>query len=139
MWIKNEGGHWKMGIECDVVVINYFSTLFSTSGQPNHMDILDTIPHKVDDYMNSQFNEPFDDEEIYLAVKQMYPRKAHDPDGMAPLFYQKFWQIIGKDVCPAVRRALQMGMFSDTLNHTFITLIPKKMILKMFLIFDLSV
>lgn len=115
-----------MGAECDAVVINYFSTLFSTFGQPNHKDILDTIPHKVDDYMNSQFNEPFNDEEIYLPVKQMHPRKAHYPDGMAPFFYQKFWHIIGKDVCPAVKRALQMGMFSYTLNHTFITLILKQ-------------
>lgn len=31
--IKNEASHWRMGAECDAVIINYFSALFSSSRQ----------------------------------------------------------------------------------------------------------
>lgn len=94
--IKNEAGYWKM--ECDAVIINYFSVLFSTSGQLHHTKVLYTISHKVDDQMNFQLIEPFNDEEIYLAVKQMHTTKARGYEGMAPLFYQKFGHIIGISV-----------------------------------------
>lgn len=44
---------------------------------------------------------------------------------MAPLFYQKYWNIMGGDVKSVVLHALQMGMFLHSLNHTHIVVIPK--------------
>lgn len=56
----------------------------------------------------------------------MNPTKALGPDGMAPIFFQNYWDVVGKDVASAVLTALNSGKFPDAINHTFITLIPKK-------------
>ena len=44
---------------------------------------------------------------------------------MPPLFYQSFWEKIGPDVSEAVLSCLNSGTLLKSINHTFITLIPK--------------
>ena len=50
---------------------------------------------------------------------------APGPDGMSPIFYKSFWHIVGKDVTEVVLNALNSGFVPDSLNSTFVTLIPK--------------
>lgn len=54
----------------------------------------------------------------------MHPKKAPGPDGMASLFFIKYWDIIGH----VVTEALNSGIIPPELNHPFITLISKKKI-----------
>ena len=56
----------------------------------------------------------------------MAPLKAPGPNGMPPLFYQHYWDTIGNDVTHSVLHFLNSACLLDNLNHTFITLIPKK-------------
>lgn len=65
-------------------------------------------------------------EEIERALKQIHPTKVLGPDGMPPLFYQKFWSTIRPTVSKVVLRALNSSKILIELNHTFVTLIPKK-------------
>ena len=44
---------------------------------------------------------------------------------MPPLFYQHFWNIIDSNVTQAVLLWLNAGIHLETVNHTFLTLIPK--------------
>ena len=55
----------------------------------------------------------------------MAPLKAPGPDGLRPLFYQKFWPSIGEDVSKVVLNCLNSGSIPSSINRTFITLIPK--------------
>ena len=55
----------------------------------------------------------------------MAPFKAPGSDGMPPLFFQTFWPDIGRDVSEAVLSCLNSGTILKSINHTFITLIPK--------------
>lgn len=55
----------------------------------------------------------------------MAPFKAPGPDGMPPLFYQHFWGVVDHDVMSSVLSWLNSGTFPHSINHTFITLIPK--------------
>lgn len=87
---------------------------------------LTDVEHKVSDKMNIQHIEEYTDEEIEIAMNQMHPTKTPGPNGMAPIFYQNFWKIVGKNICNVVRRALQIGIFPPSLNHTHITPILKK-------------
>ena len=52
--------------------------------------------------------------------------KALSPNGMPPLFYQNFWNLTGNDVTESVLKFLNSASLPEHLNHTFITLIPKK-------------
>ena len=56
----------------------------------------------------------------------MAPLKAPGPDGMPPLFYQQYWNLVGDVVCQSVLKFLNTASLPEHLNHTFITLIPKK-------------
>lgn len=64
-------------------------------------------------------------EEIREATFQMHPSKAPGPDGLLPLFYQKYWDIVGTDVIEAVTAFLASNNLLHQVNHTFVTLIPK--------------
>lgn len=60
-------------------------------------------------------------EEVDKALNQMEPLKAPGPDGLPPLFFQNFWPCIREEVS----QALNSGSIPSSINHTFITLIPK--------------
>ena len=55
----------------------------------------------------------------------MAPLTAPSPDGMSPIFYKSFWHIVGKDVTEVVLNALNSGIILESLNTTYIALIPK--------------
>ena len=55
----------------------------------------------------------------------MTPLIAPGPDGMSPIFYKSFWHIVGGDVTNAILTALNSGFVPESLNYTFIALIPK--------------
>uniref|UniRef100_A0A7N2LBA0 Protein kinase domain-containing protein n=1 Tax=Quercus lobata TaxID=97700 RepID=A0A7N2LBA0_QUELO len=52
--------------------------------------------------MNQELIAPFRRDEVDTALHQMDPLKAPGPDGMPPLFFQKFWPTIGDEVAEAV-------------------------------------
>ncbi len=60
-----------------------------------------------------------------MALKQMAPLKAPGPDGMPPVFYQSYWNTIGREVVQAVLSSINSGKLLPSINHTFVTLIPK--------------
>ena len=59
------------------------------------------------------------------ALNQMHPTTAPGPDGMPPLFYQKFWSLSSDCVTQAVLDFLNHGITPPNFNDTHIVLIPK--------------
>ena len=64
--------------------------------------------------------------EVQKAIKEMASLKALGSNGMRPLFYQHYWDTIGNDVTQFILHFLNSTCLPENLNHTFITLIPKK-------------
>lgn len=75
--------------------------------------------------MNDVLTREFTAKEIQHALKQMAPTTALGSDGMSPIFYKTFWNIVGNDVINTVLNALNSGCVHECLNETFIALIPK--------------
>ena len=99
--------------------------MFTTS-QPDSFDtILDGIELAVTTEMCAALDRDFRAEEVDQALKQMAPLTAPGPDGMSPIFYKTYWHIVGKDVTTMVLNALNSGVVHESLNPTFISLIPK--------------
>ncbi|GJW39768.1 hypothetical protein Tco_0065613 [Tanacetum coccineum] len=51
--------------------------------------------------------------------------RAPGLDGFASVFFKKSWNIVGNDVCSAVREFFDNGQLLKEVNHTFLALIPK--------------
>ena len=45
--------------------------------------------------MNGELLGTFKEEEIKAALNQMHPTKAPGLDGMLPIFFQKYWDVVG--------------------------------------------
>lgn len=65
-------------------------------------------------------------DEVRRALFQMHPPKSPGPNGMSPLFYQKFWRIVGSDVVGVVHESFfESGRVLKKLCYTHVVLIPK--------------
>ena len=107
------------------VAINYFETIFHSGTCESMEECLNTVPQKMTTEMTEELMRPYSVEEVKAALFQMGSTKAPGPDGMNALFYQKFWHIVGNDVCSAVLDFLNSGTMLPEINYTHIVLIPK--------------
>ncbi|GKB69998.1 RNA-directed DNA polymerase, eukaryota, reverse transcriptase zinc-binding domain protein, partial [Tanacetum coccineum] len=57
-------------------------------------------------------------EEIKHAIFQIEDNKALGPDGYSSHFYKKSWDIIGEDICSAVKEFLSTGKMLSEINYT---------------------
>ncbi|KAJ0095076.1 hypothetical protein Patl1_15896 [Pistacia atlantica] len=121
---EDDRGQWQEGSSKEKVILDYFRDLF-TSANPNaSLDFMTVLQGKVTFHMNEALCREYTKVEVKDALQQMHPSKVSD--GMSPIFFQKYWHVVGRSVTAVVLHALNSGSFPSTLNHTFITLIPKK-------------
>nr|XP_023919081.1 uncharacterized protein LOC112030645 [Quercus suber] len=122
----DENNTWRVeSEEINLVLVNYYRELFSSSRPNPQWPQLEHIPLMITEEMNSALTGTFTALEVKEALKQMAPLKAPGPDGMPPLFFQHFWGVVEDDVTNSVLSWLNSGTIPHPLNHTFITLIPK--------------
>ena len=104
----------------------YYQDLFSISN-PNHAaEALSHVPPCINDEINHELTTEFHDWEMTATLKDMTPLKALGPDRMPLLFYKHFWNIVDNDVTKDVLLWLNIDILLEPVNHTFLTLIPKK-------------
>uniref|UniRef100_A0A2N9GNK1 RNase H type-1 domain-containing protein n=1 Tax=Fagus sylvatica TaxID=28930 RepID=A0A2N9GNK1_FAGSY len=77
--------------------INYYENLFTTSQPEQIDDVMAKVSRVVTEEMNKALIYEFTTPKVELAIKQMAPTKAPGPDGMPPVFYQKYWHVVGSD------------------------------------------
>ncbi|KAL0444691.1 UNVERIFIED_CONTAM: LINE-1 retrotransposable element O protein [Sesamum latifolium] len=98
--IKDDKGEEVMSKEgIQQVILQYFSSIFrSTCPTEETMEeAVGCLEQRVTPAMNEALNQPFTLEEITCALKQMHPLKSPGPDGISPIFYQKYWSIVGPE------------------------------------------
>lgn len=124
--LKNSNGIWCSNEEeIGNIVEGYFKDIF-TSKDPN-LELFPTecIRRKIPPDQKAMLEEPYSAEEVEAALRQFNGSKLPGPDGMPAIFFQKFWNVVGRDVTQAVLLVLNGGSMPPGMNHTFITLIPK--------------
>ena len=84
-------GNWCEDIEeVAGVVVDYFNNMFSIGSCNRIEECLEVVQQKVTTEMQQTLSKDFNADEVKVAVFQMGPTKAPEPDGMNALFYQKF-------------------------------------------------
>ena len=124
--MEDSNGNWQEDISIvEGIIVDYYSTLFSTSNPTDFVKLLDALEPKVTSAMNQMLLRDFQESEVKKALKQMYPLKAPGPNGMPPLFFQYFQPLIGNVVTKTVLDFLNFGLVPPNFNETHIVLIPK--------------
>uniref|UniRef100_A0A2N9IMR2 Reverse transcriptase domain-containing protein n=1 Tax=Fagus sylvatica TaxID=28930 RepID=A0A2N9IMR2_FAGSY len=124
--VRDSAGIWQENEDQVArVFLDYFRTLFTTSNPRNIEEAVESTPPIVTQSMNDSLSRDFTAAEAELAISQMAPSTAPGPDGMPPLFYKKFWHIVGPDILKAVLSCLNSDQLLKSINQTYITLIPK--------------
>uniref|UniRef100_A0A2N9FN80 Protein kinase domain-containing protein n=1 Tax=Fagus sylvatica TaxID=28930 RepID=A0A2N9FN80_FAGSY len=124
--LKSPTGLWTTNsAQVPALFIDYYNSLFQTENPGQIEQVVEHILPVVTEGMNEELCREFTSGEVAVALKQMAPLKAPGPDGLPPLFYHKYWHLIGDEVTKAVLTCLNTGKILQATNHTYITLIPK--------------
>lgn len=79
-------------------------------------DVIEDLQPQFSQLSNADLralNRPVLELEIKSALCQMAPNKALDPNGLSAGFFQKNWNIIGKDVVIFIKGVFETGIFSS--------------------------
>ena len=88
---------------------------------------MEAMDKRVTPEMNEELIKEFKVVEVWQALQQMHPTKSPGSDGMSPIFYQKYWDVVGPSVSNCVLQVLNSGVMRKGINDTYIyiCLIPK--------------
>lgn len=124
--LTNEFGSWGHGQEkVESILLDYFSRLFSSSLPSDSASICQVVGDRLKKHHKNLCALVFTSLEVKEAIDQMHPLKAPGLDGLPALFFQHYWHIVGRDVTTLVLGILNDGTSMESINKTFIVLIPK--------------
>ncbi|GMI73525.1 hypothetical protein HRI_001021800 [Hibiscus trionum] len=69
----------------------------------------------------------FTEEEVWAAIDSTDSSRAPGPDGYSMGFFKKFWHILKEDLLKVFRDFYAHRKWDSRINHSFISLIPKKL------------
>uniref|UniRef100_A0A803PU22 Reverse transcriptase zinc-binding domain-containing protein n=1 Tax=Cannabis sativa TaxID=3483 RepID=A0A803PU22_CANSA len=125
--ITNNGIDWISGrTQIGDYFINHFGDVFCSSNPSFGNALSNLIAPCISGDMNSDSSRVPSPEEVRLLVWSMGPLKSPGPDGMPGFFDRFHWDTVGESVVDTVREFFMTGDFVQSLNRTFIVLIPKK-------------
>jgi retron-type reverse transcriptase len=94
--------------------------------KPNmQFNLQDFFGEGMDPTTSAQLEEPFTDKEIEDVIKDLPNDKSPGPDGFNNEFFKNCWQIIGNDVRDLIKQFYDGNLNLESINSSFITLIPK--------------
>lgn len=108
--------------------VQYFQSILNrvvTNHETEWEDFLNHIPTVINEEDNEELYKSISMEDVKLATFQLKLDKAPGLDGFLAKFYQVFWDIIYDDSHKADEEPRRRIAMLSTLNHTFITLVPK--------------
>lgn len=100
--------------------------MFTSASTSYVQHVINHVHAVVTPDMNDMLLVEFTYDEVKRALFQMHPTKASGHDGMNPLFFQKYWHIVGIDVSNVVLDCINFGNILHGINFSHITLIPKR-------------
>ncbi|XP_050217558.1 uncharacterized protein LOC126668397 [Mercurialis annua] len=108
-------------------IVGYYKSLFGTNNAWN-ASIENRILSNgnlvsVEDSIN--MCKPVLNSEIIGAIFEIGSDKAPGADGYNSVFFKKSWDIIGSEVCAALREFFDSGCLLKQINTTIITIIPE--------------
>ena len=106
--ISDSEGRWREDrVELENIILEYFTEIYSTTYPTEFEASLSVVGRKVSEAMNAELLREFKEEEVWRALMQMHPTKSPGSDGMSPIFFQKYWDVVGPQVIQSVIHILR--------------------------------
>lgn len=111
--------------ELKALANDFYQVLYTSEGVQNMGAVLEHVPRWVTAEMNTILCAPYTNEEVKVALFQMFPTKAPVPDSFPAHFYQRHRVICGDEVTMIVLRIVRGEESPECINDTVLVLIPK--------------
>ncbi len=103
-FLKNNSGSWVQGNEAiGTSFSSFFLELFKSSNPSIPMEVENLFSNVISFEENEEICNIPTEVEIKNVVFSMGSLKAPGPDGLPPLFYKHYWEILKKEVIEAVQ------------------------------------
>jgi hypothetical protein len=109
--------------EIQSAFMDYFTGIFSSSNPTNITESMVGVANRVTPKMHDLLNRDFSAAEVSQVVHQLKGNSA--PDGLSAQFFQTYRDIISVDISNYALNILNNGGNPESLNDTYICLIPK--------------
>lgn len=104
--------------------LDYFNSLFIAQTTTNFPTVQ---PRKlINDAGKAYLSTAIQMEEIKNAIDSIHDAKSPGPDGFSSKNFKLHWEDLKNDIFMAVSEVFPSGKLAKGLNHTFLTIIPKK-------------
>jgi hypothetical protein len=108
------------------ILLKAFKDRMGNSENPNMLfNIEDLYPSKLSCESKNKLEEAFSDKEIDDVIKDLPNDKSPGPDGFNNEFIKGCWEIISEDVKQLIRDFFEGKINLESINSSYITLIPK--------------
>lgn len=106
--------------------LEFYKNLFAADNECRDSGLIEEVIEPLvsyeDNEMLTKLSSWF---EVKDAVFGMKAEGAPGPNGFGGFFYQKYWDIVGKDVFNAIRKFFRQGWILPNINANNVVLIPK--------------
>lgn len=102
-----------------------FKELFQSQQPWSDEDLESLLTKKVSYEDNNIFSRMPSNKEIKGSVWDLHPVKSPGPDGFSRIFFRKDWEIMKDKLIVFVKECFRVGRIPETVNKTFLILIPK--------------
>ncbi|GJV82645.1 RNA-directed DNA polymerase, eukaryota, reverse transcriptase zinc-binding domain protein [Tanacetum coccineum] len=125
-FICGEDGSRYEGREVAGQFVKHFHSFLGTKHSVINMSFLgDIVSLKLTEEEVADMIIEVNDKEIKEAIFDIDSNKAAGRDGYSSCFFKKSWEIVGKDVCKAIKEFFITGKLLGKINATLIALVPK--------------
>ncbi|GJT36298.1 putative ribonuclease H-like domain-containing protein [Tanacetum coccineum] len=107
------------------VFVAHYEAFLGTNMECEDLNVNGLFHKQVSDNSNANMIRSVTNKEIRKAMFDIGNDKAPGPDGYTSVFFKRGWDVVGTDVCSAIRDFFDNGQILKEINHTFLALIPK--------------
>ncbi|GJV33731.1 protein LAZ1, partial [Tanacetum coccineum] len=105
--------------------VSHYEMFLSSAMACTNLNLEGLFTSKVSESSYLNMVRHVSDLEIKEAMFSIGDDRAPGPNEYTSAFFKKGWDIVGVDVCKAIRDFFVNGQILKEINHTFIALIPK--------------
>ncbi|GJZ37317.1 RNA-directed DNA polymerase, eukaryota, reverse transcriptase zinc-binding domain protein [Tanacetum coccineum] len=124
--VYDSEGHKYEGDDIATKFVDHFSKFLGTEDDVFPIEDPDSLfINKLDAQCSDYMVRPVLDDEIKFAMFSIEDDKAAGPDGYTSKFFKTAWNIVGGDVCAAVKEFFYSSKLLGEFNANLISLVPK--------------